>query len=358
MLKTVKFEPPISLFEKELKTKVEDYFKSNKLSPKGDYRVVLKTVVMFTLFALPFILINVMGYSNPLLFFLLWICMAIGMIGLGTGTMHDAIHGSYARKQKVNKVLSFVMFSLGGSILNWKIQHNVLHHTYTNIDGLDDDIHSGSFLRLNPHAKKFAIHRYQHLYAWLLYGFMTLFWVTGKNYFQIARYNKAGLVKAQGINYGFHVFKLILQQIIYYSVFFAIPCFVSNIPFVPLLLGFLLMHFVAGISLGMIFQSAHVVEDTDFPIPNNDKMESSRVLHQLKTTANFAPGNKIITWLFGGLNYQVEHHLFPNICHIHYPKLSAIVNELAYKYKIHYNVYYTFPLAVKSHYQMLKKLGE
>lgn len=152
MLKTVKFKPLVSQFEKELKTKVNDYFKSNKLSPKGDYRVVLKTVVMFTLFVLPFILINIMGYSNPLLFFLLWVCMAVGMLGLGTGTMHDAIHGSYARKEKINKGLSFVILILGGSILNWKIQHNVLHHTYTNINGLDDDIHSSVALRLSPHA--------------------------------------------------------------------------------------------------------------------------------------------------------------------------------------------------------------
>lgn len=358
MIKTAKFQTGRSEFEEELKRRVQRYFKDNNLSMKGNTRMYIKTATMFAVFMIPFIGINIIGYNIPWLFYGLWMIMAFGIVGLGTGTMHDSIHGSYSKSKKVNERLGLVMSILGGSSLNWKIQHNVLHHTYTNIDGLDDDIHSISILRLSPKAKKTKSNRYQHLYAWGLYGLTTLFWVTIKNYTQLLRYNRYGLVKAHGTTVSKHFLKLFGQQIFYYSILFGIPCLLVGIPFVPVLLGFLLMHFIAGVFLGVIFQSAHVVEAVEYPEPDeNLKMANSRMMHQLETTADFAPNNKLITWLFGGLNYQVEHHLFPHICHIHYPDIARIARETAAKYGVAYHVYPSFGKAVKSHYQMLKQLG-
>ena len=108
----------------------------------------------------------------------------------------------------------------------------------------------------------------------------------------------------------------------------------------------------------MVFQTAHVVPETDFPLPDDQgEMETERLTHQMTTTSNYAPKSKIFSWLIGGLNYQVEHHLFPNICHVHYKKISPIIRQTAAEFNIPYLTKTTFIDAVKAHHQMLRHLG-
>jgi linoleoyl-CoA desaturase len=118
------------------------------------------------------------------------------------------------------------------------------------------------------------------------------------------------------------------------------------------------MHLVAGFILSMIFQPAHVVKETTFPMPNlENEIENSWAVHELLTTANFARKNAVLNWYAGGLNFQVEHHLFPTICHIHYEALAPIVKETAEEFGLPYNEFETFSEAIKSHYDMLKRLS-
>ena len=116
---------------------------------------------------------------------------------------------------------------------------------------------------------------------------------------------------------------------------------------------------MAGIILALVFQPAHVVMETEFPEPDNEgSLEDNWAIHQFKTTSNFAPNNKVLGWYMGGLNYQVEHHLFPTICHIHYPAISKIVKATAEEYGVPYYSQKTFASAVKSHFQLLMRLGK
>lgn len=290
------------------------------------------------------------------LFYSLWIVMGFFMAGIGLSIMHDANHGAYSNNKIINGVLGAFVNFLGGSAHNWKIQHNILHHTYTNVTGYDEDIAPVGFLRFSPNEKLKPIHKYQYLYAWFFYGLMTLEWTTTKDFRGLKRYDEMGFVTT---GYKREFIRLLIWKIVYLGYMIVLPLLLwDNFAWWEILIGFLSMHFIAGLMLGLIFQPAHVMETSEFPMPDdNNNIENTWAVHQMYTTANFAPKNFWLNWYAGGLNYQIEHHLFPNICHIHYKKISKIVRETAKEYGIPYNVQPSFTAAIWNHGKMLKKLG-
>jgi linoleoyl-CoA desaturase len=273
------------------------------------------------------------------------------------GVMHDANHGSYSKYKQVNKYMGYTMNLLGASASVWKVQHNVLHHTYTNIEGADDDINPPFFLRFSPHTKRYWLHRFQHLYVWVFYGLSTLSWVISNDYIRINRYRKMGFFNKKN-EFKTEILKIIGWKIVYFSFVLVIPMIM--IPLAPwiIILGFVSMHFVTGFFLTIVFQAAHVMPDNDFPLPDeNGLIANDWALHQLATTSNFSPRSRFFSWLIGGLNYQIEHHLLPNICHVHYKKLSRIVANTAREYGIPYHTKKTFISALWDHYLLLRQLG-
>lgn len=202
------------------------------------------------------------------------------------------------------------------------------------------------------------MHKFQHWYAWFFYGLMTFSWVTFKDFKQLSGYKKANAKLNTSKNYKQLNIDLIIAKILYYIVFLAIPIMLIPTPWYFTVLGFLLMHFIAGLILGAVFQAAHVVPTSQYPLPDEEgNVENNWAIHQLLTTSDFAPKSKLLSWYVGGLNFQVEHHLFPNISHVHYKKLSSMVQQTARKYKLPYYVEKTFGQALRSHTKMLWKLG-
>lgn len=344
-------------FYKELRSRVNAYFKSNDISRYGNGKMVFKTIFMIFLYLTPVVL-NITVISNPWIALLFWAIAGFGMAGIGLSIMHDANHGAYSKKKKVNDRIGSIMMILGGSDVNWRIQHNVLHHTYTNVSTYDEDIDAPSFLlRFDPNKKLKKIHRYQHIYAWPLYGLMTIMWFITKDYMATVRYKKEGLFKTQNISMSKHWTRLIIGKGIFAFIFIALPIWLAPVSWYVSLIGFFVMQFVSGMTLSLIFQPAHVIPDTNFPMPENGKFEESWAVHQLRTTANFAPKAKFFSWFVGGLNYQVEHHLFPNICHVHYKNISEIVKKTAQEFQLPYYSNRTFVSALRQHAKMLKSLG-
>ena len=361
MLQPVKFSRKNNAdFVKELKANVNNYFKENKISKFGNYKMVVKSIFMLTLYLTPYCVILFTENNNVWLHLCMWAIMGLGMSGIGLSIMHDANHGSYSKNALVNKLMSSVIYMVGGNSLNWKIQHNVLHHTYTNIEGLDEDIEAPVVaLRFSPHQPKKKIQKYQHLYAWIFYGFLTLTWAFDADFKQMVGFKKKGLIKGQNKSFGRIMFDLVFFKLLYYVFIFVLPITLSVAPWWISIVGFFVMQFIAGLVLASIFQPAHVVPDTEYPLPDdNGNMESSWLVHQLQTTTNFAQKNKAFTWFVGGLNHQVEHHLFPTICHIHYPKISAIVKETALAYNLPYHSYPKFTNALYNHAKLLKQFGQ
>jgi len=272
--------------------------------------------------------------------------------------MHDANHGSYSGNSRVNYWLGHSLNLVGGSVFNWKLQHNILHHTYTNIIDMDDDIEDKLILRFSPHTEVKWYHRFQFIYAFVLYGILTLYWVLGKDFVQFRKYIRTGINKESRSRNRVILLKIIAFKFLYLFIFIAAPILFLQLPVWSYISGWLLMHFVAGIVLTVIFQLAHTVENTTHPLPGEEgTIENTWAIHQLSTTVNFSRKSRFLTWYLGGLNFQVEHHLFPGICHIHYPAIAPIVKQTAEEFGIPYLENGSLLQAVSSHVRMLKTYG-
>lgn len=344
-------------FYRTLKSRVNNYFTENRISRNANAEMVTKTVVLLSMYFAPYIII-MLGISDSILLNLgLWLMMGIGAVGIGFAIMHDANHGAYSKNETVNKILGGLVNILGINGRIWKYQHNVLHHSFTNIEGADGDVDIPFFLRFTPHQKRYAIHKYQHYYAWILYGFLILMKVIVTDFTQAAQYRKIRLVKSKK-----EMRQLIMNisfwKVIYLGVFLVLPMvFAAVSPWVSLI-GFLSMHYILGVATAVIFQLAHIMPEVDYPLPNdNGEVDNNWAVHQLSTTTNFAPNNRILSWYVGGLNYQVEHHLFPTICHVHYREISKIVKETAEEYGVPYHSIGRFREAIAAHAKMLRDLG-
>lgn len=345
-------------FFSTLRKRVDEYFVDNHISKSGDSQLAVKTAVLLALYLLPYVAIL---YFGPGWLFVLSmsVIMGLGMAGLGMSVMHDANHGAYSGSKAINWIMAHVLNIMGGSTFNWKLQHNILHHTYTNITNMDDDIASKPALRLSPHAPAAKVYRYQWFHAFFLYGLTTLYWVTAKDFVQFHRYRKNNVNTQQSSENRNFLARLIVLKLVYFFIFFVAPIVFFGIPFMQMLSGFLLMHFVSGVILTVIFQLAHSVEGTHHPLPTAAGIiENDWAIHQMNTTVNFAPKNKVLSWYVGGLNFQIEHHLFPRISHIHYPAIAPIVEQTARQYNIPYLQHNTFGAAFNAHILFLKRLGK
>ncbi|MGE0352162.1 MAG: fatty acid desaturase [Gemmatimonadales bacterium] len=339
----------------DVKAAVNRYFQERRLSPHADSGMVVKSVVMLSLIFVPYGLILSGALSGPVMLGLC-VVIGIGMAGTGFAVAHDALHGAYSKSPRVNRVLGFCLDLIGGSSYMWKITHNIIHHTYTNIHGTDEDLSVSPLLRLSPHAPRRWYHRYQHYYAFLLYAMTTLFWVFVKDYQQLFRRDLGPYANRK--HKASDVAGLIAGKLVYYGWSVVIPFIVIQRPVWQIAAGMLVAHLVAGTTLGIVFQLAHVVEETAHPEPDEvGAMPRHWAAHEMETTANFAPSNRLLGWYVGGLNYQVEHHLFPRVCSVHYPEVSRIVRQLAGEYNLPYHSHPTFRSSVRSHLRTLKRYG-
>lgn len=325
----------------------------------GNWRMAFKTFFMYALTFVPYGLILGGLVSAWWSWAVAYIVMGMGVAGIGLSIMHDANHGAYSKKKWVNSLMGFSMNIIGASAFTWKVQHNVLHHTYTNVHGMDEDISGRGLFRFSPDSKWRKLHRFQWLYAWFFYCLLTISWMFVGDFSRLVRYEKMGLVKKQKTTFKKEFWIMLATKIAYVGYIIVLPLLFSSLGWGQVVLGFVIMHAVAGLSLSLIFQPAHVEESTSFIQPDeNGKLPEAWAVHQLFTTSNFAMKNRLFTWFVGGLNYQVEHHLFPHVSHIHYRKLSKLVRNTAKEFGLPYHHRRTFVGAVYHHMKLLKRLGQ
>lgn len=346
-----------AIFFKTLNKRVNTYFKENGLKRTGNWKLYSKAIIMFSVFLVPLFLILTVSMPQWVLLLLTFV-IGIGMAGVGMNVMHDSNHESFSSKKWVNKIMGSSMYILAGNVYNWKVQHNVLHHSFTNIHGHDEDIDAGRIIRFSKNAKWLQVHKFQKYYSIFLYGLLTINWAITTDFIQMRKYLKRKLSYGKFPNPATEWTTLIVTKILYYFLWIALPLLVLDIAWWKVLIGFFVMHYTAGMILSVVFQLAHVVPNTEMPLPDKDgNLEHTWAVHQLHTTSNFAPTNKFISWYTGGLNHQVEHHIFPHISHIHYGKIAKIVKETAMEYDLPYNEYKTFTKAITEHFNQLKTLG-
>ncbi|NCI51199.1 acyl-CoA desaturase [Sediminibacterium roseum] len=338
----------------DLKNRVQQYFDEKGIKSTGTSKLFTKAAILITLLVAVYIHLLVF---TPVWYIALGECIVMGglVAAIGFNVMHDGSHGSFSTKKGMNRVAASSISLLGANHFMWNMKHNMIHHSFTNVDGVDDDIEIGSLMRMAPTQKRHKLHKFQHIYFVAMYSLLYVFWIfytDYKKYFS----GKIGEIPLKKMAVKDHI-EFWAVKIYHAAVFVVIP--IIFLGFVNWLIGFSVMSIVAGFILSIVFQLAHVVGDTEFPVANieTNKLPDEFAAHQIKTTANFATRNKVISWLVGGLNFQIEHHLFPKISHVHYPAISEIVRNVCREYKLQYIEYPTMRQAVAEHVRFLRQMG-
>jgi linoleoyl-CoA desaturase len=350
----ITFNNKVGPFTDTLKKRIQEYFDKNKIEETGNHHLYIKTGVLVS--ALVGIYIALVFFTPPVwIAILLCALLGVNLAAIGFNVMHDGAHGSYSGKKTVNEIMAYSLNLMGGSSYIWKIKHNLIHHSFTNVEGMDDDIDVKPFMRMHEDQPRYWFHRFQHIYFVLLYGlayFLWVYWLDFQKYFS----KKIGETPLRKMPVKDH-FIFWISKAVYISIFVVIPIF--NVGVVDTLIGYSIVLFVCGFLISVVFQLAHVITETSFPRPDEhtNKINNEWAVHQLETTANFSTRNRFVSWMVGGLNFQVEHHLFPRISHVHYPAISKLVRDTCAEFNVVYLEHPTVASAVRSHIRQLKLMG-
>lgn len=356
LMAAVTFKPlQRSGFFSEIKEKKDRYFAEKRIDAAGNQKLYIKGAIQVVS---AITLYTVLVFFTPPVGWAVLLCAVFGfnLAVIGFNVMHEGGHQSFSRHAWLNAVAAYSLNVLGGNAHFWKIKHNVNHHTFTNIEGHDADIDVGPLMRLHEHQPRYWFHRFQHCYWIFLYGISYIAWVF---YLDFNRYFSKEIApdmdpKSQ-MKFREH-FIFWLTKVVYVMLYIVIPALMVG--WLAALTGFVIAAVVCGITTSVVFQLAHVVEGTSFPVEDESgNINQEWAIHQINTTANFATKSRVYFWLLGGLNFQVEHHLFPRISHIHYPQISRFVKETCQKYGVIYHEHSTLLQALISHLVHLRRLG-
>jgi linoleoyl-CoA desaturase len=351
-------EPPSfdrdTAFQVELRRRVDAHFRSTGRAPRDCWQMYVKTAVFVAGFAGAYVLL-VFAAGSWAEAVPLAVLLGLFAAGIGFNVQHDGGHQAYSRAPWVNTLAAMSLELLGGSSYLWRWKHGILHHTYVNITGHDNDIDLGILARLTPHQRRRAFHRWQHLYLWPLYGLLVIKWQLLDDFLKLAR----GRIGDRRIPRprGRDLAVLVVGKALFFAVAFGIPLQGHSVAAV---LGcYAVAGVVAGFLLSVVFQVAHCVEEAEFPVPNatTGRVDRAWAIHQVETTADFARGSRIAAWLVGGLNFQIEHHLFPRVSHVNYPALSTIVEETCREFGVGYTAFPSFRAGLASHFRWLRRMG-
>ena len=342
-------------FQKELQKRVDAYFETSGKPRRDSPWMYFKAGFFLLSFFSAYILL-VFYVTNLWVALPLAVLIGLSTAGIGFNIMHDAGHGSLSRHGWVNNLMARSLDMIGGCAYLWHWKHGIFHHTWVNITGHDVDVEMNNLGRLTPHQPRLFFHRYQHWYIWFLYGLMAIKWQLLDDFRDLI----SGHIGPHRIKrpQGWSLLGIIAGKVVFFSLAFGIPLLFH--PVIHVISFYLLISTVLGMVMGVVFQLAHCVEEADFQLPDSKtgRMEKGWAEHQVQTTVNFCRNNPLITFFLGGLNFQVEHHLFPKISHVNYPALSRVVRETCQEYGIPYHEHRTFLAGMASHFRWLRKMGQ
>jgi linoleoyl-CoA desaturase len=341
-------------FQSELKRRVDDYFQRTHRRQRDCPQLYLKTGIILSVFASSYWLL-VFYASNWWQAVPLAILLGLTTAEIGFNIQHDGSHRAYSDHQWVNKLMAITLDLVGGSSFIWHWKHDIFHHTYVNISGYDADIDIGVFGRLSPHQKHRGFHRWQHLYLWPLYGILAIKWQLYDDFRDVIA-GRIGEHKVPRPS-GWEWVLFFGGKIVFFTFAFAIPLLTHPVTAVILCYG--LVAVVTGITLSLVFQVVHVVEQAGFPVPQADSgcIGNTWAVHQVETTVDYARDSAVTVWLVGALNFQIEHHMFPRLSHVNYPAISKLVEATCLEFGVRYSEHKSFRAGLASHYRWLRRMG-
>jgi linoleoyl-CoA desaturase len=341
-------------FRKTLNERVNAYLRENNLPARDVPAMYVKTVIALGWWLGTYLLL-LLGNFPPLINIVLCAVWAMAIAAVGFNVMHDANHGGYSNNPRVNKLLSLSAEMLGMSGFRWRTKHNVWHHTYTNIAGFDDDVETYGLMRLTPQVPWKPLYKAQAWYFPVIYSFIGFDFILRD--FMMAFFGKSDANHVYPKMNAVDKITFWGGKLFFFTIMFALPLLVF--PWWQVLIGFFIVMLTVGLVIAVVFQLAHINGMADFPEPVGDPqhIENEWAIHEVQTTVDFAPRNRLLSWYIGGLNYQVEHHLLPHVCHLNYPRLAPIVRATCEEFGMRYNCYPTWRKAFVAHWQELKLLA-
>lgn len=349
----LKFAPDTG-FQRTLRKRVEAFIRDTRLKERDCPRMYLKTGVILAAFMLVYVLLVFVARTG-------WQALPLAMLlgfttaEIGFNIQHDGGHKAYSNLPWVNKLMAMTLDLVGGSSYVWRWKHVVFHHMYVNVAGHDTDIDLGIFGRLSPQQPRRALYRWQQWYLWSLYGVIVIKWQLFDDIYDVIS-GRMGMNKFPRPR-GWELALFVGGKLMFLILAFGIPLLFH--PLWAVALFYVITVVVAGIVLSVVFQLAHAVEEAHFPIPlpGNRRMRASWAMHQVEATVDFARKNRIVSWLVGGLNFQIEHHLFPTLCHVNYPAICDVVKSTCREFGVPYAANPSFPAALASHFRWLRHMG-
>ena len=338
-----------------VRQRVDDYFQRTGKSERDCPRMYVKTAIILgayaSIYALLVFVVQSLWLAIPLA-----ILLAFAMAMIGFCVQHDGNHRAYSDRPWINKFAAATLDMMGASSYLWRYQHVVVHHTSPNVDGHDIDIELGSIVRVAPTQRRRWFHRWQHLYLWVLYGLTSIRWHLFADFRDVIK-GSMGTHRVQRPR-GWDLAVFLGGKAASFALLLGIPMLFHA--WWVVLLFYVLVCAVMGVVLSVTFQLAHCVDEAEFPLPEagSNRMAHSWAVHQVETTVDFARGSRFAAWFFGGLNFQIEHHLFPRICHVHYRAIAPIVEETCREFGIRYAVHDSLWAGLISHYRWLRQMGQ
>jgi linoleoyl-CoA desaturase len=342
-------------FQAALRRRVDEFFRVTGLGRRDCPAMFRKTAIVLAWLAGSYALL-LFAAGHWWLAVPLAVSLGLSMAAVGFNVQHDAGHSAFSDRPWLNRLMALTLDLIGASSYVWRYKHHVIHHTFVNITGHDSDIDLGILGRLSPHQRRLPFHRFQHWYLWPLYGFLTIKWNCVDD-FKDVLVGRIGCRRFPRPR-GWDLLAFLGGKANFFVLALGVPLLLH--PVWAVLLFYTLTSFILGLVLSVVFQLAHCVEEAEFPLPEpgTDRIENDWAVHQVETAVDFAPKSRLACWYLGGLNFQIEHHLLPGICHIHYPALAPLVEQTCREYGVRYAVKPTFWAGVVAHYRWLRRMGQ
>jgi len=290
--------------------------------------------------------------------FLFAATLVLAMTAAATSVMHDGNHASFSTSRTVNRLAGYTADVLGASSWIWRFKHNNLHHGNTNVVGVDADIDQAPFARLATEQPWKPWHRYQHLYMWVLYGFLTLQWFLFSDFIDLAK-KGVGEHRFPRQARGRDVMAITAGKALHATWALGIPMLFHR--WWVVIAFYCVCSWLVGLLLATMFQLAHCVEEADFAAVDAPRRAEDFVAHQMATTVDVRcrtrVGSRALRWLMGGLDFQVEHHLAPRLPHTVYPLVAARLEAACAASGVALRAHATPWTAIRSHGRWLKRMG-